>query len=159
LSEQDFGGGHRDLLHLQLTAAIRCASSDPTQQRLIRLRIAPNPTPSLVVELMGGFAEEKAFPGRGEIEPATAQLAGDAFVVFLGIVPQEAKLEPPLARRRAVTGPGIAAGFGQYRQDRGAETERVSGVSADRRNSHTSDKPTAKPETRAAEEARRTSKT
>lgn len=70
---------------------------------------------------MGGFAEEEAFGGGGAVDAAAGVFAGDAEEVLVGIVAEQAQLEPALAGGGAVAGAGVAAGLGEDGEDIGAE--------------------------------------
>ena len=56
------------------------------------------------------FLDDQTLGGQGEVQPARAELAGDAVVIAVGIVAEERQHEAVLPPGRAVARAGVAAG-------------------------------------------------
>ena len=88
------------------------------------LAFAGQPQAPLVGDLAQRLAEEQAGVGGERVDPPAADLAAEGQEVLVGQVAAEAEPEAPLAGRRAVAGPHVAAGLAEGGDHVAAEAHR-----------------------------------
>ena len=111
------GGRDRNGDDAQVARAEGSARVDPMLQFLIRIGAAGQAPATLVVDLVGGLAQQQTLRRSAPIDAPAAPFARDPFVILLRVVAEQTQFEATLPCRCAVAGACIATGFREERQD------------------------------------------